>query len=163
VNRQLIVLDLLFIDDLRNHRYLIPEIAHWQFDAWGPLTGAQTYEGYTELLETAAAYRDLPSSLVALLGGVFVGSVNLVACDMPLRRSLTPWLAQLFVLPSFRCRGVGRRLVQAAQDRAKALGYTRLYLFTSGSLPGYYEQLGWVVHERVKYFGQTRTVMYVNL
>ncbi len=152
----------LFIDDLCNHRDYIREIARWQFDAWGPLTGAQTYEGYVDFFDLAVRSQNVPLVLVAVLEGTLRGSVNLVACDMKIRRGLTPWLGQLFVLPSFRNQSVGRALVEATAKRAKALGYPRLYLYTSGDLPRYYERLGWVVNERVEYLGKERTVMHYD-
>lgn len=153
----------LNIDDLRNHRDCIPEIARWQFDAWGSLTGADTYAGYIDLLEAAAQCSAVPSVLVALSEGRLLGSVNMVACDMKIRSALTPWLAQLFVLPFCRHQGVGRALVQATAAQTKRLGFPRLYLYTSGDLPQYYERLGWSIDERVAYLGKDRTVMHLKL
>jgi len=150
----------MVIEDLQRHPSLIPTIARWHFDQWGPLTGAATLEGYIGLLEGAAAAPGVPSVLVALVDGGPVGSVSLVASDMRIRPLLTPWLAQLFVVPGSRQRGIGAALVSAAVARGRALGYRRVYLYTSGSLPSYYERLGWVVGERVEYEGRERTLMH---
>lgn len=110
-------------------------MARWHFDQWGPLTGAKTYESYVGSLEEAAAASSIPSVLVAFLDSALLGSVSLVSCDLSIRPLLTPWLAQLFVLPDHRAKGVGAALVRAAADRAQNLGFRRLYLYTSGDLP----------------------------
>lgn len=59
----------------------------------------------------------------------------------------SPWLAGLFVIPSFRHKGVGALLVRAAEHEAASLGVTRLYLYTPASR-GFYERLGWSLIEQ---------------
>lgn len=59
---------------------------------------------------------------------------------MDIRSELKPWLAQLYVDPPERGRGIGTALVHAAVERSRKLGfdcliYTRLEhspLFTDG-------------------------------
>jgi GNAT superfamily N-acetyltransferase len=157
------VVESILIDDLGSHLDCIPEIARWQFDVWGRLTGAESYEQYIRMLEACANGSDIPAVLVALFDGILLGSASLVSCDMKIRPALTPWLAQLFVLPPYRQHGVGRSLVRALAARAKAIGYRRLYLFTSGDLPQYYERLRWITDEQVEYIGKKRTVMHLDI
>src|SRR5262249_42594484 len=115
----------MLIEDLRFHADWISTIARWHFDQWGTLTRAQTFEGYVELLEAAAAGSGVPSVLVAFRDSILLGSVSLVACDMSIRPSLTPWLAMLFIAPEYRNQGIGAALVHAAQGRTQALGFRR--------------------------------------
>jgi hypothetical protein len=87
--------------------------------------------------------------------------------------STTPWNAGLELLNStdpvsggpmsatLLC--IGAALVRAAAARTKSLGFRRLYLYTSGDLPRYYERLGWVIDERVEYLGKERTLMHYDL
>ena len=72
---------------------------------------------------------------------------------------LTGWLAQLFVFPSFRRRGAGALLIAGAIAEARKLNRPIIYLYTSGTLPGYYEQLGWSRMEEMAYLGKRRVIM----
>jgi len=89
----------------------------------------------------------------------FIGSVNLLENEMPIRPELSPWMGQLFVIDGERDRGVGRILVDAAIAHAATLGYRRLHLFTSGTLPQFYNSLGWKPLETIEYLGKLRSVM----
>ena len=153
----------MVIVDLGDYRGWIPRLARWHFDQWGPLTGAETLDGYVALLTAAADGRTVPSVLVAVAEGQPLGSANLVTSDLPLRPALTPWLAQLFVDPTRRRDGVGAALVHAVIDRARRCGYSRVYLYTSGTLPQYYSRLGWRIVERLAYLRRARTVMDYEL
>lgn len=96
---------------------------------------------------------------MSIADGELLGSANLVACDLPHRPALTPWLAQLFVQPARRRDGVGAALVRAVLQGAQQCGYSRVYLYTSGTLPEYYRRLGWRAVERLAYLQRERTVM----
>lgn len=149
----------MLIGDLAEHPAWLPVLARWHHDQWGPLTGADSLEGYVTLLAGASASRAVPAVLIALSGGELLGSASLVACDLPPRPELTPWLAQLFVAPARRRAGVGAALVQAVLDRARSCGHSRVYLYTSGTLPDYYRRLGWQAVEHLEYLGRERTIM----
>ncbi|MCK1652372.1 GNAT family N-acetyltransferase [Bradyrhizobium sp. 149] len=105
----------------------------------------------------------MPLVLVARRGATFLGSVNLLSSEMTMRPALSPWMAQLFVHDTARGRGVGNALIDAAATCAAKLGYPRLYLYTSGTLPSYYASRGWQAIEQLEYLGKTRTVMAFDL
>lgn len=151
--------DDVLVADLGEHPVWARVLARWHYDQWGPLTGAASAGHYEQMLRDAADSRTVPSVLVAVAGGQLLGSASLVASDLPIRPTLTPWLAQLFVAPSRRRHGVGAALVAAVLERAHKCGYRRVFLFTSGTLPQYYSRLGWRVVEGVEYLGRERTVM----
>jgi predicted N-acetyltransferase YhbS len=153
----------LVVEDLTLHPGWIGTIARWHFDEWGPLTGSESSEKYRASLECGLLTNAIPSALVAYSGDNLLGSVSLIACDMNIRTELSPWLAQLFVMPNQRSRGIGSLLVRSAVDRAQTLGFGRFYLYTSGNLPLFYQRLGWTVRERVDYLGKERTVMQIEL
>lgn len=151
------------IRDLRAAPHWISTIARSQFELWGPLTGAESFDAYVQFLASATTSKTLPRVLVAEANNNLLGSVNVVVCDCPLRSSFTPWLAQLFVAPHERKNGVGAALVQATQALASELGFSTLYLYTSGTLPEYYRSLGWSECEKFAYLGKERTLMSYDL
>ena len=138
-------------------------IAALQFTFWGPLTGYGSAADYEQFLCSAARSRQLPIVLVARRGATFLGSVNLLACEMTVRPALSPWMAQLFVVDSERGRGVGNALTGASISRLAELRFRRVHLYTSGTLPAYYAALGWKPIEEVEYLGKSRTIMARDL
>lgn len=153
----------MIVEPLHPSSPWIDEIARIQFDHWGPLTGQPSRQAYETFLGEAAAAHGLPTTLVAHRDGVLLGSVNLMAAEMTIRPSLTPWMGQLYVREDARKSGIGGRLVVAAAAEAAALGFPYLYLFTSGTLPAYYRALGWEDVEDVAYLGRMRTIMRLAL
>ena len=147
------------IKRLTDDSSLPASIAKLQFEFWGPLTGHSSADEYEQFLRKAARSTGLPAVLVAMHGETFLGSVNLLASEMTTRRTLSPWMARLFVVDAERGRGIGNALVSASIDQAAALGFQRTYLYTSGTLPAYYASLGWRAIEEVEYLGKLRTIM----
>jgi predicted N-acetyltransferase YhbS len=88
----------------------------------------------------------LPLCRVALAQGRPVGVVNLIEYDDPNPRIGRPWLAGLVVVPAWRGRGLGSRLVRTALDDARRLGENEVFLGTDG--PGFYQRLGAQVHQQ---------------
>jgi ribosomal protein S18 acetylase RimI-like enzyme len=89
-----------------------------------------------------AARFDRETFLVALSGETIVGSVFCARKDEAL------YLTRLAVLPSWRRRGVGRALMQAAEEEARRVGARRLTLRVRKTLPanlGYFRALGFAV------------------
>ncbi len=151
------------IEDLSTRIDLISLLARWHYKQWGDLTGASTESDYKALLFGNASTRGLPLTLIAMSRDRLLGSVNIVDCDMDIRSELKPWLAQLYVDSPERGRGIGSALVHAAVERSRKLGFGFLYLYTSGTLPAFYERIGWTRRETVHYKEKDRTVMEISL
>jgi predicted N-acetyltransferase YhbS len=149
------------IENLAIDSDLAATIAALQFANWGRSTGFSSVEEYERFLRDAARSRELPAVLVAKRGGKFVGSVNLLVHEMTTRPSLSPWLAQLFVIAEERGRGIGSALVRACLARFAELGFPRVHLYTAAAttLPAYYAALGWRTIGEVQYLGKLRAVM----
>ena len=149
------------IENLAATSDLPARIAALQFANWGRSTGFDSAESYERFLRDAAGSGRLPAILVARRAGMFLGSVNLLLHEMTTRPSLSPWLAQLFVIAEERGHGIGGALVRACLARFAELGFPRVHLYTAAAsrLPAYYASLGWKPIEDVEYLGKMRTVM----
>lgn len=153
------------IEGLTLERGLPAMIAAMQFANWGRSTGFNSAEEYERFLCDAVHSHRLPAVLVARRGEKFLGSVNLLVHEMTTRPSLSPWLAQLFVIAEERDRGVGATLVRACLTRFAELGFSRVHLYTAAAttLPAYYTALGWKTIEETEYLGKMRAVMAFDL
>jgi GNAT superfamily N-acetyltransferase len=143
---------------LADHLELIPQLAGLYQDQWGYLRPERTPEERTRLLTAACGRGGVPSVVVALEGGVLLGSAMLVANDMTTRPDLTPWLAGVYVVHHHRRNGYGSALVKRIESEAALLGVPRLHLYTPDAM-GFYSTLGWTEDERTEYLGQRVTVM----
>lgn len=153
----------LEIEPLSIESGLPATIAALQFSFWGALTGYGSAADYEQFLRGAARSRQLPMVLIARRGATFLGSVNLLACEMTARPELSPWMVQLFVVDSERGRGIGNALIGASISRLAELSFRRVHLYTSGTLPAYYAALGWKPIEEAEYLGKLRTIMAFDL
>ncbi len=145
------------IENIKHHLNAIDTLSEAQFELWGPLTGRNTLEEYRKLLHFAAESESLPTTLVAVENATVLGSVNVLENDLPLRPDIAPWLAQLYVFPNFRGRGA--LLIAGTIAEARKLNRSILYLYTSETLPSYYEKLGWSRMEEIAYLGKLRVIM----
>jgi predicted N-acetyltransferase YhbS len=98
-------------------------------------------------LHTAVDATRIPLSLIALVNGELVGTVNLIENDDTKRAHLRPWLAAMVVRADRRGQGIGTALVQALLTQISNMKLAQVYLGTDG--PGFYQSLGAVVHEQV--------------
>lgn len=112
-------------------------IARWMWGFWG---NPRNYEFYHSLILHSKT-DEIPMVYAAFLGGNPVGAVALLRADLFSRQDLFPWMADLFVHPEYRSRGIGSALQDFILSKAKELGYPAIYLYTP--LIGYYEKKGW--------------------
>ena len=131
------------VDLLKNNPHAIPALANIWHEVlgkiWMPEIGIEEIESlYYEELQ-----HDMPLTYIALYDQIPVGSCTL-ELNGGIRPDLGPWLGDLVVDPKYQKQGVGKMLVDVAFNKAKALGFEKLYLFAFDSaVPKYYERLGW--------------------
>jgi GNAT superfamily N-acetyltransferase len=112
-------------------------IARWMWSFWG---NSRNYEFYRSLVAHSKT-DEIPMIYAAFLDGKPVGAVALLRADLFSRQDLFPWMADLFVHPDYRSRGIGSALQDFILAKAKELGFQAIYLYTP--LVGYYEKKGW--------------------
>jgi GNAT superfamily N-acetyltransferase len=146
------------IEYLAAYPEFIAELAELHFSEWGYLNPGGTLEGKKEYLGRNCGRGGVPSFIIAVEDAELIGSASLIAQDMDDRPDLTPWLADVFVKPGYRGRGVATALIQRIEAEARSAGITTLYLYTPGAA-GLYRRLGWNTVEERKYKGVDVIIM----
>ena len=150
------------IELLSDHPYLIPTVAKWRWEEWGHRDADGSLATWTAALEAHCQRSQIPLTLIAFEGDQPVGLVSLVLHDMDTRKDLSPWLPGLYVRPLFRSLGIASSLIQTLGEKARDLGYEKLFLYTY-SAPGLYEKLGWEAIKKEDYQGQQVVIMHTTL
>lgn len=101
-----------------------------------------TLKAYQRAIEGMGVRGRLPCAFVAHQHGHYVGSALLIQDDLPARPALAPWIAALWVDPSFRKLGIASKLIKAARNEASQLGYALCYLNATDTNSPYYEERG---------------------
>ena len=130
----------------------IGTLAAWFHEEWHALDG-RSIECIAAQLSENLNRDSIPITFVAHRNSTVLGSVSLDLSDLPPFDHLSPWLASLFVHPSFRRQGVGRALVSHLQHFASSRGIGPLYLWTPGSTK-LYERCGWIKFAAATYGSQ---------
>jgi predicted N-acetyltransferase YhbS len=126
-------------------RESVAALIHHEF--WGDVPGASV-QGMATRLAQAVSPDALPLCRVALGTEGPLGVVNLIDYDDPNPRVGTPWIAGMVVVPAWRGRGLGSRLIRTVLADARRLGCTEAFLGTDG--PGFYSRLGARVHRQLR-------------
>lgn len=150
------------IEYLADHPEFIPTLALWFHRQWGHLSPGSTPETTAAEMRSHLHHNQMPLALVAVRGGQLVGSASLRLHDMRTRKDLSPWLANVYVPVAHRNQGLGARLVAAIEEKAKALGFAVLYLWTDEQ-ERFYTRLGWTVIDRAEYLGEHVVMMQKRL
>ena len=99
----------------------------------------------------------VPRFFVAHVAGVPVGCASIVATDLPTRPDIGPWLANVYVQPPGRGRGLGTALTERAMAHGAQFADV-LYLYTSGS-HALYDRLGWRPYDSGHYAGRSIAIL----
>ncbi|MBY6225446.1 GNAT family N-acetyltransferase [Ferrimonas balearica] len=137
-------------------------IARWHFAEWGPLYPNETLADFRRGLVESMVVGAVPGTWLWLRDNDVVATGSLLAKDMTTNAELSPWLANVYVVPSWRGQGIGAAVVKAVMAEARRLGLPRLYLFTEDQ-QGFYQRLGWALHHRERYHGVEVSVMVCEL
>lgn len=104
----------------------------------------------------------LPLTLIAIIDNQCVGTISLFEQDSSLRPQYSPWLASLYVNPTYRSQKIGRTLIDALIVKAAELGFAKLYLKTENTA-SYYNKIGWTHIETVIHHDETIHYFYYDL
>jgi predicted N-acetyltransferase YhbS len=137
------------IAHLVHHTHLINATAQLIYDEfWVDVIDGMSVADLVAHLKTVSAPPCIPISLIALIDGELVGTVNLIENDDANRKHLRPWLAAMVVRAEYRGQGIGTALVKALLAQARAINISTIYFGTDG--PGFYERIGAIKYEYVR-------------
>ena len=139
----------------------VPRLAALHHAQWSPLLPHWTLAQAQADLASHHGGARVPTTLLALVDGELAGSVSLLANDDERIRAWSPWLASLLVLPEYRGRGIGERLVRRCVALAHSLGIGTLYLYTDYAA-AWYEKLGWARIARSEFDTASVDVMAID-
>ena len=125
------------------------------------------HDGHTLVQVTARVIacdrRDaLPLPLVAREGGAVLGTVGLRSDTVAAGPAPGPWLAALWVNTEHRGRGIGAKLIAAAERTAADLGLTELYATTSTAVR-LFRRAGWTEVEEYDRAGEQLSLFHRRL
>ena len=150
---------------LTEHPHHWQTAAEWSFEAWQHEFPSDTVQTY---LDQYALARSKPKQLLEVFAAVtdndqLLGVATLVHDDeLPDAPEPGPWLAAVFVTANARKHGAGSALVNQVVNRARELGYTKLFLYTEHAQP-WYETKGWIKIRDTIFLGLHHTVMQLDL
>lgn len=154
---------MIKIDYLKNHSEYVTLCAQWAFGEWGHYRPDLTLQTFIESQEKFLNDGHLPLTLLAFDGNTPVGMCSL-AETRGLLPGLSPWLASLYVLPECRNRKIGALLEEAVCAKARTMGFTKIYLFTSDlKNVSWYEKHGWRVLSKEWHINHEVTTMEKDL
>jgi len=79
------------------------------------------------------------------------------------RPDLGPWIESVVVDPKYQKQGIGKMLIDVTVQKAKKLGFEKLYLFAfDPAITDYYQRLGWKKIGIDKFKSHTVTVMEMS-
>lgn len=136
-------------------------MAAWQHAEWEKGRVYNSSEPISDIalreirFEGHLSHQPIPSTYVAVDSGEPVGSASLVYYQLSHTNKPTPWLTNVYVLPSYRRQGIAQKLIKTIQHLASISDFDELYLYTSSS-KNYYLKRGW--QWRQKSYIQERNV-----
>jgi len=143
---------------LADHKEVLPILTDWYLSEWEPYYGVDGPGDAQADLESRCNYEEIPIGLVAIEGDQVCGTV---ALDLDAATNLTPSVVGLLVGRAYRRRGIAAALLKSAEDLARTLGYSRVYMSTT-VLGDLLERMGWHKLGEVEFLNTERGLIYVR-
>ncbi len=146
------------IKPLADHKEVLPILTDWYLSEWEPYYGVDGPGNAQADLKSRCNYEEIPIGLVAIEGDQVCGTV---ALDLDAATNLTPSVVGLLVSSAYRRRGIAAALLKSAEDLARTLGYSRVYMSTT-VLGDLLERMGWHKLGEVEFLNTERGLIYVR-
>ena len=153
------------VASLAEHPHHWQTAAEWSFEAWKHDFLSDTVQTYLDQYALASTKSEELLEVFAAIDSQddLLGVATLVDDDeLPDAPEPGPWLAAVFVTPDARKFGVGSALVEHVVNRARELGYPKIYLYTEHQ-ELWYASKGWSKIRDIIFLGLHHTVMQLEL
>ena len=153
------------VASLAEHPHHWQTAAEWSFEAWKHDFPSDTVQTYLDQYALASSKSEELLEVFAAIDSQddLLGVATLVDDDeLPDAPEPGPWLAAVFVTPDARKFGVGSALVEHVVNRARELGYPKIYLYTEHQ-ELWYASKGWTKIRDIIFLGLHHTVMQLEL
>ncbi len=152
-------MQIVYLADCPLHVSLLAE---WCHEQWGYLSPKRTLKEVENKFADLLNIDKIPFALVAVENEKPIAMASLTVNDMDTYPELTPWLASVYVVPEFRKKGIGKKIVQSVLEKAKEQQFQKVYLFTMDQ-EHWYAQMGFQVLEKTTYHDENVTVMICDV
>lgn len=132
----------------------LPTLVQWHQQQWPHQSEHQRRQKLQQHIEPGP----FPTTLLALQGEQLVGSVSVVCYQRLGGLGPSYWVANAYVAPDCRRRGLGSQLIQAAQAYAQRQNLNELYLYATDQV-SFYRRLGWQSLRQKSFKGELATIM----
>jgi GNAT superfamily N-acetyltransferase len=149
------------VRDLVDYPHFVPTISRWMWEEWDRSRG-WTLEQSVEECRSWCRRDALPWGVVAVDGDRLLGVMCMHPRDLDEHPELTPWMACQYVAPDRRGRGVARTLGTALEQRARGMGFLRLYMWTEHNV-AIYGRYGYRALFSGRWYGRNVTVLAKEL
>lgn len=143
-------MNMITIDFLADHLDVIPTLTKWFRAQWADYFANMSDEEMTRDFLEDISRNSLPTRLVAFDADRVVGTIVLRKQETEAMLEDQPELGGLYVMESYRGRGIATELVQAGMEVARQQGYETVSA-TTVAAAGILERLGWKFIETVQY------------
>jgi GNAT superfamily N-acetyltransferase len=153
------------IEILADNPELIASVGQLRWKEWGRPPEPDRLEEWIAITEKEAGKSFLPITWVAGDEGTHaVGAVGLAKSDIQECGDRSPWVIGTIVAEQQRGKGIGGRLLNALESRAKNKEYSKLWVGTGGRAATFYTKCGWRFHENIlRPSGETVTILRKEL
>ncbi|WCE32469.1 GNAT family N-acetyltransferase [Vibrio sp. SCSIO 43137] len=150
------------VENLTQHPHLTEEIARWHYNEWHSLYPESTFQEFVQDIEHCLNEEAVPATRVLLDSDKVVGSASVLKQDMTTNQHLSPWLANVYISPEHRGKGLGSILIEQVMKQVQQTGIETLYLFTEDQAC-FYKRLGWQLLKQENYSGAEVSIMAADL
>lgn len=141
---------MLRIHPLSQKKSLSPICAYWAFATWYTKRSIP-FSAVMNEYRKRSDMESWPYTYIALWGELPVGMVSVKESELAQREELSPWLSALYVVPEFREKGIGDKLIRTVIEDCKKKKIKRVFLFLDSRnlsrLERYYRKRGWVYYD----------------